>query len=191
MKKKMPDDYNIALREGEEILMTARPGKAANLVFLIPMIVCFALIPVLSLTGALTFVKDVIPAGVTLVTISGVLLLLGLLMLFLRFVVMGRFYLITNERVIVTKGHARKTQMFLNLEDIHGVFVNQNFLYRLFRLAVIDFFSPSSPNRTKSFLFFSYTSTPLQFTFLSKKDGDAAYEMLQKLIHPRASKTKN
>ena len=189
--KKIPDDYNIVLREGEEILMTARPGKAANLVFLIPMIVCFALLPVLSLTGALTFVQDVIPAGVTLVTISGVLLLLGLLMLFLRFVVMGRFYLITNERVIVTKGHARKTQMFLNLEDIHGVFVNQNFLYRLFRLAVIDFFSPSSPNRTKSFLIFSYTSTPLQFTFLSKKDGDAAYEMLQKLIHPRASKTKN
>ena len=182
-KKQIPDDFNIFLREGEEILLTAKPGKAANLFFLLPAIIAFSLLPILSLTGAFTFVQDYVPAGVTLVTISGLLLIFGLLMIFLRMIVMGRFYVITNQRVIVAKGKGRKSQMFLNLEDIHGVSMNQNLLYRIFRLVVIDFFSPSSPDRTKSFLIFSYTSTPLQFTFLSKMDGEAAFELLQKLVH--------
>ena len=81
--------------------------------------------------------------------------------------------------------------MFLNLEDIHGVFINQGMLYRLFRLAVIEFFSPSSQPRTKSFLIFSYSSTAFQFTFLSKRDGEECYSLLQKMLNVRRELPKN
>lgn len=179
------ESENIQLRPNEKILKTARPGRAAELYFIVPALVFFGIGIALSMTSAWAYISSYIPAGTTMVTVMALLFVLGFLMLFLRFVVMGRFYLITNERVIVTKGRARKTQMFLNLEDIHGAFINQSMLYRVFRLAVIEFFSPSSQPRSKSFLIFSYSSTAFQFTFLNKTDGEECYSLLQTLLNVR------
>lgn len=192
-KKKTPeaDAYNIELRPNEKILKTARPGRAAELYFFVPAFICIGLAVALSMTTVWAYVSSYIPAGTTMVTVSALLLVFGFLMLFLRFVVMGRFYLITNERVIVTKGRGRKSQMFLNLEDIHGVYINQGMLYRPFRLAVLEFFSPSSQPRTKSFLIFSYSSTAFQFTFLNKRDGEECYSLLQKMLNVRRELPKN
>lgn len=190
-KHAIPDDENIELRPNEKILKTAKPGRAAELYFIIPALICFALGITLSMTTVWAYISSYIPAGTTMVTVMALLFVVGVLMLFLRFVVMGRFYLITNERVIVTKGKGRKSQMFLNLEDIHGVYLNQGMLYRAFRLAVIEFFSPSSQPRSKSFLIFSYSSTAFQFTFLNKRDGEECYSLLQKLLNVRRELPKN
>ena len=181
-KEKSPQDYNIVLREGEKILHTAAPGKSANLFFLVPALVCFVLIGALLSTGIWAYVKDYLPAGHTTITIAAVLFAVGVLLIIFRFIVMGRFYIVTNERLIVTKGKARKSQMFLNLQDINGVSINQNFFYRLFRLADIDFQSPSSQPRTKTILIISFTSTIFQFNFLSKDDGEETYRLLEQLV---------
>lgn len=181
-KDKKAPDFNISLRQNEKILHTAAPGISANLFFLVPSLVCFGLIAALLTTSVWAYVKDYLPAGHTTLTISVVLFVAGVVMIILRFIVMGRFYIVTNERLIVTKGKARKSQMFLNLEDVHGVSIAQNPLYRMFRLADIDFHSPSSQPRTKSFLIISFTSTVFKFNFLSRDDGVETYRLLEQLI---------
>ena len=72
--------------------------------------------------------------------------------------------------------------MFLKLEDVYGVSIDQSFLYRIFRLADIDFQSPSSQPRTKSFLIISFTSTIFKFNFLSRNDGVETYRLLEQLV---------
>ena len=181
-KEKSPQGFNIVLREGEKILHTSAPGKSANLFFLVPALTCFILIGALLSTGIWAYVKDYLPAGHTTITIAAVLLAIGVLLIIFRFIVMGRFYIVTNERLIVTKGKARKSQMFLNLQDVNGVSINQNLIYRLFRLADIDFQSPSSQPRTKTFLIISFTSTIFKFNFLSKDDGEETYRLLEQLV---------
>lgn len=181
-KPKAAPDYNIALRPGEEILHTASPGKSANLFFLVPALICLALIAALLSTSIWAYVKDYMPAGHTTITIAGVLLLAAVFLTIKRFAIMGRFYLVTNQRLIVTKGAARRSQMFLELEDIFGVSISQNILYRIFSLADIDFQSPSSQPRTKSFLIVSFTSTIFKFSFLSKNDGVEMYRLLEQLV---------
>ena len=101
---------------------------------------------------------------------------------------MGRFYLVTNERLIVTKGKARRSQMFLDLEDVFGVSINQNILYRIFHLADIDFQSPSSQPRTKTILIISFTSTIFKFSFLSKDDGVEMYRVLEQITSLRSAR---
>ena len=181
-KNSQPNDYNIVLREGEKILHTAAPGKSANLFFLVPALICFAFIGALLSTGIWAYVKDYLPAGHTTITIAAVLFAAGIILIIMRFIVMGRFYIVTNERLIVTKGKARKSQMFLNLQDVNGVSINQNPFYRMFRLADIDFQSPSSQPRTKTFLIISFTSTIFKFNFLSKEDGEETYRLLEQLV---------
>ena len=190
VKTKQPIDYNIALRPGEKILHTAAPGKTANLFFLVPALICFALIAALLTTGIWAYVKDYMPAGHTTMTIAGVLLAAAIFLIIKRFIIMGRFYLITNERLIVTKGRARKSQMFLDIEDVYGVSINQNLLYRIFRLADIDFQSPSSQPRTKSILIISFTSTIFKFNFLAKNDGVEIYRLLEQLTSHKDTKNK-
>lgn len=181
-KEKNAPDFNICLRKGEKILHTAAPGKTANLFFIVPSLVCFLLISALLTTSIWSYVSNYVPAGHTLITISAVLFAAGILLIIFRFIVMGRFYIVTNERLIVTKGKARKSQMFLNLNDINGVSISQSFLYRIFRLADIDFQSPSSQPRTKSFVIISFTSTIFKFNFLSREDGVETYRLLEELI---------
>ncbi|MBP5217226.1 MAG: PH domain-containing protein [Bacilli bacterium] len=181
-KKKNAPDYNIILRPGEEILHTAAPGKSANIFFFVPALACFLFACALLTTSVWSYVKDYIPAGHTTITIAAVLFAAGLFMVMMRFVIMGRFYIVTNQRLIVTKGKARKSQMFLELADVYGVSINQNFIYRLFRLADIDFHSPSSQPRTKSFLIISFTSTVFKFNFLSREDGTETYRLLEQMI---------
>ena len=178
---KASPDYNIVLRPGEIILHTAAPGKPANLFFLVPALICLSLIAALLTTSVWAYVKEYMPAGHTTVTIAGVLLLAAIVLVVMRFIVMGRFYIVTNERLIVTKGKARRSQMFLDIEDIYGVSISQNILYRLFRLADIDFQSPSSQPRTKSFLIISFTSTIFKFNFLSRDDGVEMFRLLEQL----------
>ena len=180
--KKAAPDFNIVLRPKEEILHTAAPGIAANLFFLVPALVCFALIIALLTTSVWAYVKDYLPAGHTTLTISIVLFVAGVFLIIMRFIVMGRFYIVTNQRLIVTKGRARKSQMFLKLEDVYGLSIDQSFLYRIFRLADIDFQSPSSQPRTKSFLIISFTSTIFKFNFLSRNDGVETYRLLEQLV---------
>ena len=180
-KVKSKPDYNIALRPGETILHTASPGKSANLFFLVPALICVALIAALLTTSVWAYVKEYMPAGHTTITIAGVLLLAAIFLVIKRFIIMGRFYLVTNERLIVTKGKGRRSQMFLDIDDVYGVSINQNLLYRMFHLADIDFQSPSSQPRTKTFLIISFTSTIFKFNFLSKDDGVEMYRLLEQL----------
>ena len=180
-KVKSKPDYNIALRPGETILHTASPGKSANLFFLVPALICVALIAALLTTSVWAYVKEYMPAGHTTLTIAGVLLLAAIFLVIKRFIIMGRFYLVTNERLIVTKGKGRRSQMFLDIDDVYGVSINQNLLYRMFHLADIDFQSPSSQPRTKTFLIISFTSTIFKFNFLSKDDGVEMYRLLEQL----------
>ena len=182
-KEKNAPDYNIALRPGEEILHTAAPGKTANVFFLVPALICFALIAALLTTSVWAYVKDYLPAGHTTITVAAVLFAAGIFLIIMRFIIMGRFYIVTNERLIVTKGKARRSQMFLNLCDINGVSIAQNLLYRIFHLADIDFQSPSSQPRTKSFLIISFTSTIFKFNFLSREDGVETYRLLEQMIN--------
>ncbi len=184
-KAKAEPGYNIALWEGEQILHTAAPGKAANLFFLIPALVCVAFIIALLTTSAWAYIKDYIPAGHTTVTIAAVLAAAATFLIMMRFVVMGRYYIVTNERVIVTKGKGRRSQMFLDFDDIYGVSINQNFLYRVCHLADIDFHSPSSQPRTKAFIIISFTSTVFKFNFLSRDHGVEMYRLLEKLLAGR------
>ena len=181
-KPQVAKDFNIKLRPGEEILHTASPGATANFFFLVPALICFLLIAALLTTSIWSYVSSYIPAGHTMITIAAVLAVAGILLIISRFVVMGRFYIVTNQRLIVTKGKARKSQMFLNLEDVYGVSISQNFLYRIFRLADIDFHSPSSQPRTRSFIIISFTSTVFKFNFLSREDGAETYHLLEQLI---------
>ena len=180
-KAKASVDFNIALRPGETILHTAAPGRTANFFFLVPALICIALIGALLSTGIWAYVKDYMPAGHTTMTIAGVLLLAAIFLIIKRFIIMGRFYLVTNERLIVTKGKARRSQMFLDIEDVYGVSISQNILYRIFHLADIDFQSPSSQPRTKTFLIISFTSTIFKFNFLAKDDGVEMYRLLEQL----------
>ncbi len=180
-KVKSKPDYNIALRPGETILHTAAPGKTANLFFLVPALICVALIAALLTTSVWAYVKEYMPAGHTTITIAGVLLLAAIFLIIKRFIIMGRFYLVTNERLIVTKGKARRSQMFLDIDDVYGVSISQNILYRMFHLADIDFQSPSSQPRTKTFLIISFTSTIFKFNFLSRDDGVEMYRLLEQL----------
>lgn len=180
-KPKSKTDYNIALRPGEKILHTAAPGKTANFFFLVPALICLALIGALLTTSIWAYVKEYMPAGHTTITIAGVLLLAAIFLVIKRFIIMGRFYLVTNERLIVTKGKARRSQMFLDIEDVYGVSISQNILYRIFHLADIDFQSPSSQPRTKTFLIISFTSTIFKFNFLSREDGVEMFRLLEKL----------
>lgn len=182
IKPKAAADYNIVLRPGEEILHTASPGKSANLFFLVPALICLALIGALLSTSIWAYVKDYMPAGHTTITIAGVLFVAAVFLVIKRFVIMGRFYLVTNERLIVTMGKARRSQMFLDIDDIYGVSISQNIFYRIFRLADIDFQSPSSQPRTKSFLIISFTSTIFKFNFLSRSDGVEMYRLLEKIV---------
>ena len=188
IKPKAAPDYNIVLRPGEEILHTASPGKSANLFFLIPALICVALIVALLSTSIWAYVKDYMPAGHTTITIAGVLLVAAIFLIIKRFAIMGRFYLVTNQRLIVTRGAGRRSQMFLDLDDVYGVSINQNFLYRVFYLADIDFQSPSSQPRTKSFLIISFTSTIFKFNFLSKSDGVEMYRLLEQLVYHKKEK---
>ena len=181
-KEKSAPDYNIKLRPNEEILHTAAPGKAANIFFLVPALVCVLLSFALFTTSIWSYVSEYIPAGHTTITIGAVLIAAAVVLIIMSFVVMGRFYIVTNQRLIVTKGKARKSQMFLNLEDVYGVSISQSFIYRLFRLADIDFHSPSSQPRTKSFVIISFTSTVFKFNFLSREDGTETYRLLERLI---------
>lgn len=182
IKPKAAADYNIVLRPGEEILHTASPGKSANLFFLVPALICLALIGALLSTSIWAYVKDYMPAGHTTVTIAGVLFVASIFLVIKRFVIMGRFYLVTNQRLIVTMGKARRSQMFLDIDDIYGVSISQNIFYRIFRLADIDFQSPSSQPRTKSFLIISFTSTIFKFNFLSRSDGVEMYRLLEQIV---------
>ena len=182
MAKKRAPDYNIKLRPGEEILHTAAPGKTATIFFVVPALACFLLASALLTTSIWSYVKDYIPAGHTTITIAAVLYAVGLFLLMMCLVVMGRYYIVTNQRLIVTKGRARKSQMFLELADVYGVSISQNFIYRIFHLADIDFQSPSSQPRTKSFLIISFTSTIFKFNFLSREDGTETYRLLEQLI---------
>ena len=181
-KEKAAPDYNIVLRPNEKILHTAAPGKFANIFFLVPSLLCIMFSIALFTTSVWSYVSEYIPAGHTTITIGAVLIAAAVVLILMRFVVMGRFYIVTNERLIVTKGKARKSQMFLSLEDVYGVSINQNFLYRLFHLADIDFQSPSSQPRTRSFLIISFTSTVFKFNFLSREDGTETYRLLEQLI---------
>lgn len=191
IKEKARPDYNIVLRPGETILHTAKPGKTANFFFLVPAFICLALIGALLSTGIWAYVKDYMPAGHTTLTIAGVLLLAALFLIFKRVAIMGRFYLVTNERLIVTKGKARRSQMFLDIVDVYGVSINQNIFYRMFHLADIDFQSPSSQPRTKTFLIISFTSTIFKFNFLSRDDGVELYRLLEQLISRHEKEKEN
>ncbi len=187
-KEKAAVDFNIVLRPGEKILHTAAPGKSANLFFFVPALICIALIIALLSTSVWAYVKDYMPAGHTTITIAGVLALVAIFLIIKRFVIMGRFYLVTNERLIVTKGKARRSQMFLDLEDVYGVSINQNIFYRMFRIADIDFQSPSSQPRTKTILIISFTSTIFKFSFLSRDDGVEMFRLLEQITSLRVSK---
>lgn len=190
-KPKAKADYNIVLRPGEKVLHTAAPGKSANLFFLVPALICLALIGALLTTSIWAYVKEYMPAGHTTITIAGVLLLAAIVLIIYRFIIMGRFYIVTNERLIVTKGKARRSQMFLDIEDIYGVSINQNLLYRIFRLADIDFQSPSSQPRTKTLLIISFTSTIFKFNFLSRNDGVEMFRLLEQLTSHREKVEEN
>ena len=187
-KKEKPvraDDFNIVLRPEEKILHTAHPGHPAEVFFFVPAFICFLGAPALIFTTVWAYIKEYIPGGNTAVTFAAILVALGIGLIIYRFIIMGRFYIVTNQRLIVTKGRARKSQMFLNLEDVYGISINQNFLYRLFHLADIDFQSPASPPRTRSFLILSFTSTIFKFNFLSREDGVETYRLLEQLIAHR------
>lgn len=190
IKPKSQPDYNIVLRPGEEILHTAAPGKSANLFFLVPALICLALIAALLSTSIWAYVKAYMPAGHTTITIAAVLFVAAVILIINRFIIMGRFYLVTNQRLIVTKGKARRSQMFLDINDVYGVSIGQNLLYRIFRLADIDFQSPSSQPRTRSFLIISFTSTIFKFNFLSKSDGVEMYRLLEQLVYHKEKENK-
>lgn len=201
---KNPPFKGIVYDEGEEVLYHCRCGKGAHVFFVIIMLlfvpffflppVVMKIVAVIQERAGAELPQTNWGAMITTWVIVGIVeIIIGVLW----FVTLNHDYLITNRRVIFGSGKNMKAgRRILHLKYLAGVNVNQSIILTLFRLSSIDFFSSAATPRTKTFLLFSFVSTPLKFGLISKKDADAMFPLIEKLLaeianEPQKRKAKN
>ena len=172
------EKMNLRLLPEEEVLYVARPGKRMDLFFLIIFLGLVALCVTLYFLGAWGLRVNNPAGGGSSISVASAAVVGAVGIVIYRFIVMGHAFVLTNHRVIVLKGNKFRTRKFLNLDEIGGAQIDQGMLYAVFGLATIDFFSPSSQPKVKTFLIISFSSTSFKFIYLARKDGEAIYELL-------------
>lgn len=172
------EKMNLRLLPEERVLYAARPGKRMDLFFLLIFLLLVGLCVTLYLLGAWGLTVNNPWGGGSSISVASVGIIGAIGIVIYRFIVMGHAFVLTNHRVIVLKGRKFRTRKFLNLDEIGGAEIDQGFLYQVFGLATIDFFSPSSQPKTKTILIISFSSTSFKFIYLARKDGEQIYELL-------------
>lgn len=172
------EKMDLRLMPEEEVLYVARPGKRMDLFFLIVFLAIVGFCIALYFLGAWGLRVNNPAGGGSSISVASVGVIAAVAVVIYRFIVMGHAFVLTNHRVIVLKGGKFRSRKFLNLDEIGGAEIDQGFLYRLFGLATIDFFSPSSQPKVKTFLIISFSSTSFKFIYLARKDGEAIYNLL-------------
>ena len=172
------EKMDLRLMPEEEVLYVARPGKRMDLFFLIVFLAIVGFCIALYFLGAWGLRVNNPAGGGSSISVASVGVIGAVAVVIYRFIVMGHAFVLTNHRVIVLKGGKFRSRKFLNLDEIGGAEIDQGFLYRLFGLATIDFFSPSSQPKVKTFLIISFSSTSFKFIYLARKDGEAIYNLL-------------
>ena len=172
------EKMDLRLMPEEEVLYVARPGKRMDLFFLIVFLAIVGFCIALYFLGAWGLRVNNPAGGGSSISVASVGVIAAVAVVIYRFIVMGHAFMLTNHRVIVLKGGKFRSRKFLNLDEIGGAEIDQGFLYRLFGLATIDFFSPSSQPKVKTFLIISFSSTSFKFIYLARKDGEAIYNLL-------------
>ena len=172
------EKMDLRLMPEEEVLYVARPGKRMDLFFLIVFLAIVGFCIALYFLGAWGLMVNNPAGGGSSISVASVGVIAAVAVVIYRFIVMGHAFVLTNHRVIVLKGGKFRSRKFLNLDEIGGAEIDQGFLYRLFGLATIDFFSPSSQPKVKTFLIISFSSTSFKFIYLARKDGEAIYNLL-------------
>ena len=197
------EKMDLRLMPEEEVLYVARPGKRMDLFFLIVFLAIVGFCIALYFLGAWGLRVNNPAGGGSSISVASVGVIAAVAVVIYRFIVMGHAFVLTNHRVIVLKGGKFRSRKFraYGLHDVcpcHAGFrhkrdprctqcrrrygrppeIDQGFLYRLFGLATIDFFSPSSQPKVKTFLIISFSSTSFKFIYLARKDGEAIYNLL-------------
>lgn len=181
-KKSKPallERLNLRLFHDEKVLYVTKPGRRMDLFFSLIVLALIGACVALYLLGAWGLTVNNPVGGGSSISVASVGVAGIVAVILYRFYVMGHVFVLTNRRVIVLKGRKLASRKFLNLDEIGGAEMNQGFFYRLFGLATIDFFSPSSQPKTRTFLLIiSFTSTSFKFIYLAHKDGEAVYDLL-------------
>lgn len=192
MMETNPEFKGIVYAKDEVVLYHCRCGKGAHVFFWVMMgITSLFLIPsvLVNVLVAIGIKEQSVNVnfgmlGATIPFLSIVIIALVVLFL-MRIFVLNRDYVLTNRRVIVGKGKGMKAgRRILRLDEISGININQNMALSLFHLSAIDFYSAAASQRVRSFLFFSFSATPVKFDYLSKTDADALFALLEeRVIH--------
>ncbi len=172
------EKMDLRLMPEEKVLYVARPGKRMDLFFLIVFLAIVGFCIALYFLGAWGLRVNNPAGGGSSISVASVGVIAAVAVVIYRFIVMGHAFVLTNHRVIVLKGGKFRSRKFLNLDEIGGAEIDQGFLYHLFGLATIDFFSPSSQPKVKTVLIISFSSTSFKFIYLARKDGEAIYNLL-------------
>ena len=192
MMETNPEFKGIVYEKGEVVLYHCRCGKGAHVFFWVLMgLTALLLIPsvLVNVLVAIGIKEQSVQVnfgmlGATVPFLAIVVLALVILF-FMRINMLDHDYVLTNRRVIVGKGRGMKAgRRILRLDQISGININQNMVLSLFRLSAIDFYSAAASQRVRSFLFFSFSATPVKFDFLSKADANALFTLLEeRVIH--------
>ena len=185
-----PEFKGIIYEEGEEVLYHCRCGKWAHGFFWTIMgLVSLLLIPSVLANVLVAIGIQQEDVNVNFGTLGATIPMLAIVVIalivlfFMRIVMLNHDYVVTNRRVIVGSGKGMKRgRRILRLDQISGININQNIIYSLFHLSDIDFYSAAAGPRVKTFLIFSFSSTPIKFGFLSKRDADIIFELLEKQV---------
>ena len=182
---------NLRLLHDEKVLYVARPGRRMDLYFLLVFLILVGFCVALFLLGAWGLTVQNPWGGGSSISVASVGVLAAVGIIIYRFIVMGHAFVLTNRRVIVLKGGKFRTRKFLNLDEIGGAEIDQGLFYRIFGLATIDFFSPSSQPKTRTILIISFSSTTFKFIYLARKDGEAIYDLLCEELEKLPKRIKN
>ena len=179
MRNEMPS--GIVISEDERVLYQAKVSRRISTIFLLFSAISALLGVIIILLGGLA-VKENIENPLLVYLFGAFFLVLAVVLIFVLRSTLRRRYILTDKKIIIeTGGKMRKSRRILGLKCIKGASLSNNILFSLFDICSIDFYSPSSGYREKSVLIFSFSGTKFKFKFITRKDGEAIYKILQEL----------
>lgn len=163
--------------EKETILYQARVGRRIGLLYVLVSVFCFFIAALFLILSIFAFKQGTNPfSGFAA---EAIFLAVGIIVLMMRRTMLRREYILTDRRLIIRKGGAiSKSTRFLDLSDIRGVELSNNFIIDLFGVCSLDFYSPSISSASKKFLIFSISTTPFKFQYINKEDGESLYRIM-------------
>jgi len=197
---------SFSLLENEKVVHRAYVGKKIIIAYLFIFLI-ITLIFIASLTGAIfNFINDglnktnIIEGDITnnevlkdtsspiaIIVISSIYVVLILVLIFHSKTTIGREYVLTDKRILISKGGSlAKYKRSLLINDITGIEKSSNLITNTLDIASIDFYGPSIGENKKTFLkIISLSSTPLKFQWIKEEDADIIFEKLQKMIYKK------